>query len=1008
MFHDRTCWDGRADRYFNGVNSFGDRDPDARVWLATETGGIEAQLNALFAKYPWAREFEQLFRRYLWLLQFFLGSDYQDEPELQQTQILIDNATLASQAVGQVNSGIEMSWMGRSFPDLGRKMLSLKPLDLQKVRDDDSVLGPYANAVETGLRDEVSYEQLIKTAFAPKWWQSDQLTPDGYTQMEANFSLFWGLAINMYEATLVSDQTPYDAWVAGDQSAISEDAVAGLQIFLNEGKCINCHAGPEFAGATISRLRPQNGNAKKTKRLTDTINVNGRKTIFDTGFYNTGVRPTIEDLGLGASHPQFGELSYARQQRSKRKSRYAADSTDRDHIAVDGAFKAPSLRNVELTGPYMHNGGMKTLTEVVEFYTRGSDFFDENADDLGPHLDGIPELQGNPERISQVVEFLKTLTDERVRFGRAPFDHPELTIYDGHDIRGNIALDQLFTVPALGKNGGHRTRPFREILGEPEVENPNENPNPDPDGNGDFLPIQFGYTPFTQDMPIAPVKQPLSVGEAPFEVGEVFHGVAPEYFNRVAAESGAPYFEAFPTAFYEMRIQHATHEFFPGVQTPVFAYDGIVPGPTFKARVGQPVVVRQRNELNDIELSVHLHGGHNPAHSDGYPNFYVLPGRARDYYYTNTVPLEEDGPDFNESPSTMWYHDHGMDITAENVLKGLAGFFITQDEVEVGLVNSNVLPQDIHDIPVVLQDKIFNPDGTIFFDPLDHNGYLGDTFVVNGKVLPRLRVERRKYRFRFLNGANARFFEVRLSNGQPFIGLGKDTWLYPNAIRRDTLLLGMANRADVVIDFTNAPDEIFLENILEQNDGRGPQGDLEERDVQIPGTPILKFVVEGPAQPDSATVDIGTALRPNTPIRADEIVATRVFEFERRQGAWQINQQFFDENRADATPTLGTAERWILRNQGGGWWHPIHIHLESHQIQSVDGLPPPPEDAFKSDTAILGPGTEIELFMKFRTFPGPFVFHCHNLEHEDMRMMFVLDPRLEPTQAPQPIQQVFP
>ncbi|MCA8998317.1 MAG: multicopper oxidase domain-containing protein [Planctomycetaceae bacterium] len=333
---------------------------------------------------------------------------------------------------------------------------------------------------------------------------------------------------------------------------------------------------------------------------------------------------------------------------------------------------------------------------------------------------------------------------------------------------------------------------------------------------------------------------------------------------------------------------------------------------------------------------------------------------------------------------------------------------MTFDDLETDLINSNVLPGDPYDIPVVVQDKTFNADGTIFFDPLDHNGYLGDVFLANGKAQPFFRVERRKYRFRFLVGSNARFWELRLSNGQPFIGLGTDSWLYPNAIERDTLLLSPAKRADVIIDFTDAPDELFLENILVQEDGRGPKGKLDDRVVEIPGTPVIKFIVEGPPQPNSATADVGTTLRPHTPIREEEIVTTRVFEFERRKGAWQINHQFFDENLANATPTLGTAERWILRNEGGGWWHPIHIHLESHQIQRVDGQIPPLEDRFKSDTTILGSGTEAEVFMKFRTFRGPFVFHCHNLEHEDMRMMFVFDPRTEPTPSPQPIQQSFP
>jgi FtsP/CotA-like multicopper oxidase with cupredoxin domain len=541
--------------------------------------------------------------------------------------------------------------------------------------------------------------------------------------------------------------------------------------------------------------------------------------------------------------------------------------------------------------------------------------------------------------------------------------------------------------------------------------------NDDNDDNDDVVdpgdtvgPNHFGYTPFTQPMPVPPVKQPLSVGTAPYKVGDVYHGVAPEYFDRSVAERpDLTWYETLPTAFYEMRMQHGVHEFFPGVSTPVYGYDGTHPGPTFKFRVGQPVVVRQWNDLHDVhETSVHLHGGHNPSHSDGYPNFYVLPGQARDYFYSNTVPMEHGEPDLTESPSTMWYHDHGMDITDANVAMGLVGFCLAFDELELDLIARNVLPAERFDIPLVVCDKKFNADGTIFFDPLDHNGYLGDVHLANGKVQPYFKVERRKYRFRILNGAGARVMELRLSNDQPFIRLGKDTWLYPEAIEEDRLLLGMANRADVIIDFTDAPDEVFLENILPQDDARGPNGTLTDRKSEIPGIPLVKFIVEGPPQRDSATVDVGTPLRPHTLIREDEIVRTRIFEFERRKGAWQINHKFFDEHRADAIPVLGTAERWILRNNSGGWWHPIHIHLESHQQVLQDGAIPPLSDRFKSDTALLGGNSEVQLFMKFRTFRGPFVFHCHNMAHEDMRMMFVFDPRTEPGAEPQAVQQVFP
>jgi FtsP/CotA-like multicopper oxidase with cupredoxin domain len=514
---------------------------------------------------------------------------------------------------------------------------------------------------------------------------------------------------------------------------------------------------------------------------------------------------------------------------------------------------------------------------------------------------------------------------------------------------------------------------------------------------------------FVQNMPISPTKRPVSTGNAPWQVGDCFHGVAPEYFNRATAENVSFNFpQMFPEQYYELRAKEFIGEVIPGVRTPLLGYDGLFPGPTFRVRSCQPIVVRQFNDLFDTELSTHLHGGHNPSHSDGYPNFYILPGQARDYFYTNTLPGRNGIADISECPSTCWYHDHAMDIAGDTCAHGLAGFYLQYDDLELNLIRRNILPADAYDIPVLIQDRRFNSDGTIFYDPLDHNGYLGDVYVVNGKAFPKFHVQRRKYRFRFLNGCNARHLELRLSSNASFLGLGTDSWLYPQAIVRSTLLMSPAKRADVIIDFTNAPNEVFLENILEQSDGRGPDGPLDDRKVQIPGTPVLKFVVEGTRRSDSATVSVGAPLRPHVPIRPEEIVETRVFEFHRRNGAWQINQKFFDEFRADACPKLGTAERWILRNGSGGWWHPVHIHLESHQIQKIDGRIPPLSERFKVDTTMLGPNTEAEIFMRFRTFRGPFVFHCHNIEHEDMRMMFVFDPRTDGPMSNQPLQQYHP
>lgn len=540
----------------------------------------------------------------------------------------------------------------------------------------------------------------------------------------------------------------------------------------------------------------------------------------------------------------------------------------------------------------------------------------------------------------------------------------------------------------------------------PRPINPTPTPRP-PAPVGDTVVGNFRYTPFTVPLPIPEEMQAVGVGSSPYTPGDCFHGIAPEYFDRrTAEEPNLPWYESGPEKYYEVRMQEAVHEIIPGVKTPIFAYDGVFPGKTIRSRVGQPIVIRFWNDLN-LETSTHMHGAHTPSHSDGSPQFFVLPGRARDYFYPMSVPMLNGQPDFSESPTTMWFHDHALDITSHNVWRGMCAFCLLDDPLQDELIASNILPGPQHDIPLCLQDRKLNPDGTLAFNPLDFNGTLGNIWMVNGKAQPVLKVERRKYRFRLLNGSNARFMELQLSSGQPFIRLGKDTWLYPQAIQQQTILLSMAQRADVVIDFTDAPNEVFLENILAQDSGRGPRGDFARRVHQAPAK-FIKFVVEGPPQPDSATVDVGTALRPHEVLNPADAVTTRTFDFHRRNGAWQINNQFFDPTIANATPTLGTVEKWILRNNSGGWWHPIHIHLESHQLISFNGGPPPLEYSFKNDTTFLDGGGVVELLMRFRTFKGPFVFHCHNNEHEDMRMMFHFDPRVTPTSSPTLIQASYP
>lgn len=435
VFLDRNFWDGRANRFFNGVNIAGDMDPNAQVWKVSMStpGLVGGLLGGLLGKKPTPVEV------------------------LSQVSVLIDNSSLASQAVGPPLNGVEMSWIGRSFPELGRKMFWLRPLQQQQVHKNDSVLATNRHSTGKGLN--IQYADLVKAAFKDEWWNGQKLTPDGFTLMEANFSLFFGLAIQQYEATLISDDSRYDRYAAGDTGALTSQELQGLAIFLNEGKCIGCHGGAEFAGGTVSEVRDE---------PIELMPMQVGEAYYDNGFYNIGVRPTNEDLGVGAIDPTFGPWAYSRrvqQGQNPKDLHNKPNIRPGDRIAVNGAFKTPSLRNVELTGPYFHNGGQRTLKEVIQFYARRGDFFQENLQDLDPDVEGIPELREDDAKVDAVVAFLKTLTDERVRQQKAPFDHPQLILPNGvSGFSGANALDNDFTLPAVGAQGGEPFTPFEEIV----------------------------------------------------------------------------------------------------------------------------------------------------------------------------------------------------------------------------------------------------------------------------------------------------------------------------------------------------------------------------------------------------------------------------------------------------------------------------------------------------------------------------------------------------------------
>ena len=455
----RNFWDGRASHVFNGVDKAGRREGDARVWKSAGPHAAPVRVT-----------------------------------------VRVENSSLASQAVAPPLSASEMSCgandINRTFAHIGRKLLARPALENQRVHPEDSVLRTFRDSDGLGLT--MTYAQLIQETFDPAWWEAPEWTtcgqgtvrtalPRGHNQegqecfdmMEANFSLFWGLAIQAYERTLLSGQTRFDTFVrevlaAGTSEALSAAELRGLHLFVTDGKCIECHLGAALTSASVAQVQTVGVIRRAATALSD---IPG-PALLDEGFFNIGVQ-NRGDLGLGRRaepgvHPDGPPLSFAVQYAEGIADRdFARDGADdaggmnllpdpcgfeepltdtdlpgvdiarcpddatalnpefgRDdltglRVAVGGAFKVPTLRNVEFTGPYMHNGGMSTLEQVMEFYNRGGDF-------VSPELaDNIEPLDFTDEQLADLVAFLRTLTDERVSVRRAPFDHPELFVAHG-------------------------------------------------------------------------------------------------------------------------------------------------------------------------------------------------------------------------------------------------------------------------------------------------------------------------------------------------------------------------------------------------------------------------------------------------------------------------------------------------------------------------------------------------------------------------------------------------
>jgi FtsP/CotA-like multicopper oxidase with cupredoxin domain len=436
-----------------------------------------------------------------------------------------------------------------------------------------------------------------------------------------------------------------------------------------------------------------------------------------------------------------------------------------------------------------------------------------------------------------------------------------------------------------------------------------------------------------------------------------------------------------------------------------------VPGPTYVARYNEAVLVRNFNDLptnNDgfgkNQVTTHLHNGHTPSESDGFPCDWFDRGKFYDQHYPNVLAgVNSTHPgtgDINESLSTLWYHDHRVEFTAQNVYKGLAGFYLLFNEFDTGDENTGFklpsFPQ--FDIPLMLTDKSFSPQtGLLCFDLFNLDGILGDRFLVNGKIQPFFNVKPRRYRFRILDGGPSRFYEVFLTNlanlgaVNRFWQISNDGNLLPRPILVQSTRLGVAERHDIIIDFRPfAGQTIYLENRLEQQDGRGPTNKILPAGQ---GNRLLKFVVDPTPVPDGSADPATQTFYPLPPRPTPRI--TRTFRFERTNGQWAINGQLMPGDCSDIRFRVqkNSAERWILQNSSGGWQHPIHIHFEEFQLVRRNNrvIQPGDTEFARKDVVRLNFNEEVELLFRFRDFKGRYPMHCHNTVHEDHAMMLRWD-----------------
>jgi FtsP/CotA-like multicopper oxidase with cupredoxin domain len=406
-------------------------------------------------------------------------------------------------------------------------------------------------------------------------------------------------------------------------------------------------------------------------------------------------------------------------------------------------------------------------------------------------------------------------------------------------------------------------------------------------------------------------------------------------------------------------------------------------GPIIRVHRGQRIRIHFHNELPQ-ESIIHWHGLHVPADMDGHPRDVIAQGQRYTYEF-----------EVHNRAGTYWYHPHPHGKTGLQVYAGLAGLFIVEDEEEGHLG----LPSGALDLPLVLQDRLFNPDNQLVY--LTHHmgrmtGFVGDRILINGRLSRTMPIAAQAYRLRILNGSNSRIYRLAWSGGRPLTIIGTDGGLLDKPVRLPDLMLGPAERVDLWADFsalTKGAEATLVSKAIDLTAGGGRMGPRRGMmgGGRVPnGAPLtlVHFRVDRPGKDHHRLPD----RLANLPSMASAGATDRHFTLRMQHMQGTINGRVFAMDRVadDETVALGTEEIWEFHNRGGmpSQPHPIHIHGLQFRVLGRLGSPYRGYvDHGWKDTVLLMPGERVRLGMRFADYAGLFLYHCHNLEHEDMGMM---------------------